>query len=66
MVSSVKITMQLLHEEDLLNFIDDLSRRAKPYLSVRSCDVTREDPRRRRHDARPALAGDMHVRPDQH
>ncbi len=43
MVSRVKITMQLLHEEDLLNFIDDLSRRGKPYLSVRSCNVTRED-----------------------
>jgi hypothetical protein len=44
MVSRVKITMQLLHEEDLLNFIDDLTRRGKPYLSVRSCNVTREGP----------------------
>ncbi len=44
MVSRVKITMQLLHEEDLLNFIDDLARRGKPSLSVRSCNVTREGP----------------------
>ena len=42
MVSRVKMTMRLLHEEDLLNFIDDLGRRGRPYLSVRSCDVRRE------------------------
>ncbi len=41
MVSRVKLSIQLLHEEDLLNFIDDLSRRGKPYLSVRSCNVGR-------------------------
>jgi len=43
MVSRVKMTMQLLHEEDLLNFIDDLGRRGRSYLSVRSCDVRREN-----------------------
>ena len=43
MVSRVKISMQLLHEEDLLNFIGDLGRRGKPYLSVRSCNIRRED-----------------------
>lgn len=42
MVSRAKMTMKLLHEEDLLNFIDDLARRGKSYLSVRSCDVQRE------------------------
>jgi len=42
MVSRVKMKLQLLHEEDLLNFIDDLARRGKPYLSVRGCDVQRE------------------------
>lgn len=42
MVSRVKMNLQLLHEEDLLNFIDELARRGKPYLSVRSCDVLRE------------------------
>jgi len=41
MVSHVKMNIQLLHEEDLLNFIDDLARRGKPYLSVRSCNVGR-------------------------
>ena len=43
MASHVKMDIQLLHEEDLLNFIGDLARRGKPYLSVRSCDVRRED-----------------------
>lgn len=42
MVSRVKMTLKLLHEGDLLNFIDELSRRGRPYLSVRSCDVRRE------------------------
>ena len=42
MASRVKMNIQLLHEEDLLNFIDELSRRGKSYLSVRSCDVQRE------------------------
>jgi len=42
MVSSVKLNMELLHEGDLLDFIDELSRRGRPYLSVRSCDLQRE------------------------
>lgn len=42
MVSRVNIKMLLLHAEDLLNFIDELARRGKPYLSARSCDVRRE------------------------
>ena len=43
LTSRVKIEMQLLHEEDLLDFIDDLSKRGKSYLSARSCDVQRVD-----------------------
>jgi hypothetical protein len=43
MVSRVKIEMQLLHEEDLLNFIDDLAKRGRSYLAVRNCDVKRID-----------------------
>ena len=43
MVSRVAIEIQLLHEEDLLNFIDDLAKRGRSYLSVRSCDVKRMD-----------------------
>jgi hypothetical protein len=42
MASRVKISLQLLHEGDLLDFIDALARRGKSYLSVRSCDVRRE------------------------
>ncbi len=40
--SRVKMNIQLLHAEDLLNFIADLAKRSKPYVSVRSCDVQRE------------------------
>jgi hypothetical protein len=39
--SRVKLSLQLLHEEDLLNFLDDLTKRSKLYLSVRSCNVQR-------------------------
>jgi hypothetical protein len=42
-VSRVKMDIELLHEEDLLNFIDDLTKRGKSYLSARSCDVHRAD-----------------------
>ena len=42
LASRVKMTIQLLHEEDLLNFIGDLAARSRPYLSVRSCDLQRE------------------------
>lgn len=41
--SRVKIEIQLLHEEDLLNFVDDLAKRGRSYLSVRSCDVQRTE-----------------------
>ena len=43
MASRVKMEIQLLHEEDLLNFIDDLAKRGKSYLSARSCDVQRAE-----------------------
>jgi len=43
MVSRVKLSMQLLHEEDLFNFLDDLAKRGKPYLSVRNCEVQRAE-----------------------
>jgi hypothetical protein len=40
-VSRVRLEIQLLHEEDLLNFIDDLTKRGRSYIAVRSCDVQR-------------------------
>jgi hypothetical protein len=43
MVSRMKIEMQLLHEEDLLHFIDEFGRRGKAHLSVRSCSMARLD-----------------------
>jgi len=41
MTSRVRTNLQLLHEEDLLNVIDDLTKRSRSYLSVRSCDIQR-------------------------
>jgi hypothetical protein len=41
--SRAKLEMQLLHEEDLLNFIDDVAKRGRMYLSVRRCDVQRAE-----------------------
>jgi hypothetical protein len=43
MASRAKINLQLLHEEDLLNFIDDLAKRSKLHLSARSCNIQRMD-----------------------
>ncbi len=42
-VSRAKIDIELLHEEDLLNFIDDLTKRGRSYLSARSCNVHRAE-----------------------
>lgn len=39
--SNMKLHMQLLHEEDLLNFLDDLRHSAPAYLRIRSCNVER-------------------------
>jgi hypothetical protein len=39
--SAMKLQMKLLHEGDLLNFINDARRQAKAYVRVRSCTVTR-------------------------
>ena len=41
MASRVKLSLQLLHEEDLLTFVDDLAKRGKVHLSMRSCDIQR-------------------------
>lgn len=39
--SSMKLQMKLLHEGDLLNLINDLRAKAKAYVRVRNCSVTR-------------------------
>jgi len=41
MSSRVRTNLQLLHEEDLFNVIDDLTKRSRLYLSVRSCNIQR-------------------------
>jgi hypothetical protein len=42
-VSELKLDMQLLHEEDMLAFLDDLQRQLKTHVMVRSCSVQRLD-----------------------
>lgn len=42
-VSELRLEMQLLHEEDLLGFLDDLRRQLKTHVMVRACSVQRTD-----------------------
>ncbi|MBI5922091.1 MAG: hypothetical protein HY847_10670 [Betaproteobacteria bacterium] len=42
MVSNMRLQMQLLHEEDLLNFLADLRDNIRAYTNVKSCNVTRQ------------------------
>lgn len=42
MVSNMSLHMQLLHEEDLLNFIADLHNSILAYIRVNKCDVQRQ------------------------
>ena len=42
MVSNTHLQIQLLHEEDLLNFLADLRDGMRAYTSVKSCNVTRQ------------------------
>ena len=42
MVSTMKLQMQLLHEEDLLNFLADLRDSIRAYTSLKSCNVLRQ------------------------
>ena len=39
--SHLRIQLQLVHEEDLLNFVEQLQQRAKAMVLVRSCRVSR-------------------------
>ncbi|MBI3522967.1 MAG: hypothetical protein HY066_00350 [Betaproteobacteria bacterium] len=41
MVSNMQLHMQLLHEDDLLNFLSDLRGSVQAYLRVNKCDVQR-------------------------
>lgn len=41
MASRVKLDIQLLHEEDLLNFLADLNAAGNSYLSARDCELAR-------------------------
>ncbi len=41
-VSSMRLQLQLLHEEDLLNVLADLRNTAKALVLVRSCEVSRQ------------------------
>lgn len=39
--SRLKLDLQLLHEDDLLNFVDELTKRGKAHVLARSCSVSR-------------------------
>ena len=39
--STMRLQLKLLHEEDLTRLIDDLHRRARALIQVKSCDVSR-------------------------
>lgn len=39
--STLKVSLALLHEEDLLRFLSDLRESGNAYYSVRKCDVSR-------------------------
>ena len=39
--SRMRLEMQLLHEEDLLNFLEDLNNTALSYVSVRHCTLNK-------------------------
>jgi hypothetical protein len=41
MVSNMKLQMQLLHEDDLLNFLSDLRGSVQAYIRIRACNVER-------------------------
>lgn len=41
MASTMKLQMQLLHEEDLLGFLNDLTGSVQAFLHVRGCSVER-------------------------
>ncbi|WP_153115410.1 hypothetical protein [Rhodocyclus tenuis] len=40
-VSSMKLQLKLLHEEDLIRLVEELQQRAKALIQVKSCGVTR-------------------------
>ena len=44
MSSTMHLQMQLLHEEDLLNFLNDLRANVTAFVRVRSCNVDRTAP----------------------
>jgi hypothetical protein len=39
--SRLRLELQLLHEDDLLNFFDDLTKRSKAHVLARNCRVSR-------------------------
>jgi hypothetical protein len=42
MASKMRLQMQLLHEEDLLNFLADLRDSMRAYIDVKSCNVIKQ------------------------
>jgi hypothetical protein len=59
--SRMKLDMFLLHEEDLLDFLDDLSLAGKAYVSVRNCSLSRLVPATQALGIAPRLRSDCVV-----
>lgn len=55
MTSPMKAQLQLLHEEDLLRFVDDLSQRVQAHIRVRRCTLLRLPAAARTQGAAPQL-----------
>lgn len=55
MASTMRLRMTLLHEDDLLGFLDDLRRAVNAHLLVRECTIDRLVP----PQAAPGLAGQL-------
>jgi hypothetical protein len=61
MASNMKLQMLLLHEEDLLNFLDDLRTSVSAYLRINSCNVERLPPPTEKHGAVALLKADCSI-----
>jgi len=44
MGSTQQVKLKLLHEEDLLNYINDLRTKVRAHIQVRSCEIARLPP----------------------
>ncbi len=61
MASQMKISLELLHEDDLFRFVDDLRASLSSYVVVRACSVTRIERAASDRGAGPRLNADCTI-----